>query len=144
MFILHHQLMDDTIFLGDLPLCSVLLMNNSLFPWVILVPKVANASEIIDLEQGARLVLMEETASISKAMQETYWPDKLNVAALGNVVPQLHVHVIARFKTDDVWPSPVWGHGSKPYSEQGQLEVVEILRREFGKIKGFNTVANNP
>ncbi len=144
MFILNSQLMADTVFLGEFPLSSVLLMNNSLYPWVILVPKRIGVTEIIDLELPERIVLMEEIASASKVMKDTYWPDKINVAALGNVVPQLHVHVIARFKTDEVWPQPIWGKGSKPYTDNGIREAVEILRREFGKVEGFTTVANNP
>ncbi|MCE3232211.1 MAG: histidine triad protein [Rickettsiaceae bacterium] len=144
MFILNLQLKNDTIFLGELTLCSVLLMNNAKFPWVILVPKRLDAVEIIDLPQDERTILMEEISQVSKVIKETYWPDKINIAALGNIVPQLHVHIIARFKTDDVWPDPVWGKGSKPYSENGIIETTEILRRELKKIDSFHTVANEP
>jgi diadenosine tetraphosphate (Ap4A) HIT family hydrolase len=138
------QLQHDTIFIGELPLCNVLLMNNAMFPWVILVPKRMEITEIMDLPQAERTILMEEIAATSKVMKETYWPDKINVAALGNVVPQLHIHVIARFKTDDVWPEPVWGKGKREYTEQSLREALEILRREFKKVDGFITVANEP
>jgi diadenosine tetraphosphate (Ap4A) HIT family hydrolase len=144
MFVLNLQLKDDTIYVGELPLCSVLLMNNCLYPWVILVPKRMDIIEIMDLPHEDQIMLMDEVTKIASMMKETYWPDKMNIAALGNIVPQLHVHVIARFKTDDVWPEPVWGKGSKNYSENGVREVLDILRREFTKIEGFTTVANNP
>ncbi len=144
MFILHERLNNDTVFIGNLPLCMVLLMNNSMFPWVILVPRKHALVEIMDLEQIERSVLMEEISLISKTMKQVYWPDKINIAALGNQVEQLHVHIIARFKTDDAWPEPVWGKGNKPYTETGLQETVEILRRECKKIDGFVTIANNP
>ena len=97
MFNLHPQLERDTLPIADLPLCHAVLMNNALFPWLILVPRVPEAREIIDLEAAQRHLLMDEIARVSQAMRGLFRPDKLNVAALGNQVPQLHVHVIARF-----------------------------------------------
>lgn len=144
MFILNSKLAEDTLFIGELPLCSILLMNNKLYPWIILVPKRLEVTEITDLPPEDRTQLMEEIAAASTVMKRTYWPDKINVASIGNIVEQLHVHVIARFKTDDIWPQPVWGKESKPYSKMGIREAVEILRREFGKIEGFMTIANEP
>lgn len=120
-FTLHPQLLKDCFTLGDLELCRVLLMNNRLFPWVILVPRRPSLCEITDLTQKDSLKLMEEMVFVSRAMQTITHAQKMNIAALGNVVPQLHVHIIARFEKDAAWPRPVWGHGSEPYAlEEGQ------------------------
>lgn len=98
--------------------------------------------EIFDLKPKEQRVLMEEITLVSELLKETYWPDKINVAALGNIVEQLHIHVIARFKTDDAWPDPVWGKGREEYDEQSAIEATEKLRDAFKKIKGFKTIAN--
>lgn len=144
MFKLHPLLMLDTYYIGKLSLCRVLLMNNKLFPWVILVPERENMVEIFDLKPKEQRVLIEEIALVSQLLKETYWPDKINVAALGNIVEQLHVHVIARFKTDDAWPDPVWGKGKEEYAENSANEAIEKLRSACKKIKGFKTIANKP
>lgn len=136
-FVLHPQLQDDTLELGHFPLSYVRLMNNMLFPWVILIPKRPDLSEITELLPIERSSLMEEIALISGMMQRVYAPDKMNIAALGNVVPQLHIHVIARYATDQAWPNPVWGQGSKAYSALGLLETSTVLKREFAKIVDF-------
>jgi len=120
-FALHPQLEKDTFAIGDLPLCRALLMNNALFPWLILVPRVSEAREILDLEAPRRHQLMDEIAQTSEVMQKLFRPDKLNVAALGNQVPQLHVHLIARFTADTAWPAPVWGGGHAPYPDPQPL-----------------------
>jgi diadenosine tetraphosphate (Ap4A) HIT family hydrolase len=105
---LHPQLAADTVPICDLALSRLLAMNDANFPWLILVPRSAGASEIIDL--GAeQAVLMDELALVSRALKDETRCDKLNVAAIGNVVPQLHVHIVARWKTDPLWPKPVWG-----------------------------------
>lgn len=119
-------------------------MNNKLFPWLILVPERENIKEIFELTAKDRKILIDETALISKTMHKTYWPDKINVAALGNQVEQLHIHIIARFKTDDVWPAPVWGKGVAPYTKESVIEITEKLRQACGDIKGFVTIANQP
>jgi diadenosine tetraphosphate (Ap4A) HIT family hydrolase len=111
VFTLHERLSADTFFVWDGVLSSVLLMNNTFFPWLILVPRVEEAHELIDLNDHDRHILMDEIAFASRAMQHIFTPDKLNVAALGNQVPMLHVHIIARYKTDAAWPNPVWGAG---------------------------------
>ena len=125
-FTLHAQLAADTVLISELPLSRLLLMNNRLFPWVILVPRYETAREIIDLSETDRMQLMREITLVSKAMQRLFSPDKLNVAALGNMVPQLHLHVIARFAKDSAWPQPVWGKGSEPY---GDKEMKDVLAR---------------
>jgi len=144
MFTLHPRLLQDTYFIGKLSLCRVLLMNNRIFPWVILVPERENMVEIFQLDEKDRRKLIDEIALVSDVMQKTYWPDKINVAALGNQVEQLHVHVIARFKTDDAWPEPVWGKGIEAYDEQSALKTAEKIRDACAGIKGFVTIANRP
>lgn len=131
MFTLHPQLEQDTFFITDLKLCSVLLMNNSLFPWLVLVPCVENIREIIELSDTERHLLMDEITSVSKVMKELFTPHKLNIAALGNQVPQLHVHVIARSTEDAAWPQPVWGKGAKPYEDSQPL--IKKLKSAFAR-----------
>ena len=107
-FALHPQLEKDTFPIGDLPLCRVLLMNNKNFPWLILVPRRLNKRELFDLEADDYHMLMEEIRVTAHAFSEFTGAHKINVAALGNMVPQLHIHIIARFEHDIVWPQPVW------------------------------------
>lgn len=114
-FALDPRLEADTLEIAAWPLSLVRLMNDRRFPWVILVPARAGAIEIVDLPPQDRTTLIEEVARASAAMRELFKPAKLNVAALGNVVPQLHVHVVARFTTDAAWPNPIWGTPREPY-----------------------------
>ncbi|CAA7623244.1 Diadenosine tetraphosphate hydrolase and other HIT family hydrolase [Candidatus Terasakiella magnetica] len=109
MFSLHPRLAADTVSVTDWPLCRVLLMNESAYPWLILVPRQAGAVELTDLAPADRAAAMEEVARASLALRTLFSPDRINVGALGNMVPQLHIHVIARFATDAAWPKPVWG-----------------------------------
>lgn len=106
---LHPQLVRDTIELGDLALSRVLVIKDANYPWLLLVPRRPGIVEIIDLDEIEQAQLMVEIARVSRALKSVTQCDKLNVAALGNAVPQLHVHVIARRKTDKAWPKPVWG-----------------------------------
>jgi diadenosine tetraphosphate (Ap4A) HIT family hydrolase len=138
---LHPQLMKDTCPIGALPLCHLLLMNNAHYPWVIMVPKPVNLKEITDLSPSQRGILMEEIALVMQIMEQVYSPDKINMAALGNVVAQLHVHVIARYTQDHAWPQPVWGKEAAPYSLQALLEHVQVLQTRLGKIEGFEKAA---
>lgn len=108
-FSLHPQLAEDCLDLGDWPLCRLLRMNDRTYPWLILVPRIKGAREIIDLAEADQMRLMQEIARASTALKRVTQADKLNVAALGNAVPQLHVHVIARFTRDPAWPKPIWG-----------------------------------
>ena len=114
-FVLDAKLQADTIDVTTLPLCVVRLMNDRRFPWLILVPARSGVTEIVDLEAADRALLIEEIALVSGVMRDLFRPTKLNVGALGNVVPQLHVHVIARFASDNAWPGPVWGTSSERY-----------------------------
>ena len=108
-WLLHPQLKKDTIDIGDLPLCRVLVIKDAQYPWLLLVPRRNNANEIINLDEVAQAQLMTEITRVGRALKEITQCDKLNIAALGNVVPQLHVHVIARRVSDAAWPRPVWG-----------------------------------
>lgn len=123
MFSLPERLKADTFPVAELALSSVLLMNNALFPWLILVPRIAGASEIVDLTPQDQATLMREIAQASHILRTCFTPDKLNIAALGNQVPTLHVHVIARFKHDSAWPNPVWGNGTTPYEDASPLRL---------------------
>jgi diadenosine tetraphosphate (Ap4A) HIT family hydrolase len=112
-WLLHPQLANDVGLVGDLALSRVLAINAADFPWLILVPRRAGVTEIIDLGDDAA-TLMSEIARVSRVLKAVTTCDKLNVAAIGNVVPQLHVHIVARWKTDRLWPKPVWGADPPP------------------------------
>jgi diadenosine tetraphosphate (Ap4A) HIT family hydrolase len=134
-FELHPQLAADTFVIGDLPLCRVLLMNDARFPWVILVPRRKDISEIYDLTMQDQQLLWQESALVAEKLMKLTEADKMNIAALGNVVPQLHVHHVARFQTDAVWPKPIWGQGvAEPYSESDKQQMLRNLSEMF---RGF-------
>lgn len=123
------QLAADTKSVGDLPLCRVLVMNDSQYPWVILVPRVAGIREIYELEAMQQQQLLQESTFLSMWLMKHFQGEKLNIGALGNVVPQLHVHHIVRFKTDAAWPSPVWGkHLAVAYEEKALHEFCDALK----------------
>ena len=111
-FTLDPRLERDTCVIGELPLSRLLLMDDARFPWLILVPRIAGARDLIDLDESDQRMLLGEITRLGRTLESLLRPDKLNVAALGNVVPQLHVHVIARFTDDAAWPRPVWGVGA--------------------------------
>lgn len=126
-FHLAPELKRDTLALGELPLCRILLMNDKHFPWIILVPRRAGASEMFDLCDRDQHQLMREIAATGRALQTVYQPTKVNIGALGNIVRQLHIHVIARFEGDAAWPGPVWGAlkaQAYPGSAPGYADVV--------------------
>jgi len=128
-FILHERLAADALEIGAWQLSQVLLMKARQWPWLILVPRRADVGEIHDLDRPDRGLLMEEIARAGRALQRLYRPDKINVGALGNIVPQLHVHVIARFTADPAWPRPVWGAvAPEPYDADGQSRRMAELR----------------
>lgn len=126
---LHPQLAEDTHPVAHFPLCELQLMDDANHPWLILVPRVEGAVEWIDLDEAQQIELTREISRASRALQAVFEPHKLNVAALGNMVPQLHVHVIARFTDDIAWPRPVWGMASaQPYSPEELVSRIERLR----------------
>ena len=125
-FQLDSRLAADTIPVGDLALSSVLLLNDARFPWFVLVPRISGASEVTDLTEEQSVQLMQEIRIAARVMMELSRPDKVNVGALGNIVAQLHVHVIGRFRSDPAWPGPVWGHGSRtPYPDHAASALIE-------------------
>ncbi|MGO3890327.1 MAG: HIT domain-containing protein [Paenalcaligenes sp.] len=129
MFTLHPTLAADTLDIGDLPLCKVLLMNDQHYPWVILVPRQADIREIFDLSNTDQQLLWQETNHVAQRMHEYYQANKMNVATLGNMVPQLHMHVIARHHHDPAWPSPVWGkQPALPYPLSNHEKILSTLR----------------
>ncbi|MBA6065771.1 HIT family protein [Pseudomonas mosselii] len=109
MFTLDSRLQEDSLVLGDLPLCRLLLSKDANYPWFILVPRRADITELFELEEADQQQLWVETTALAEALKDAFAADKMNVAALGNVVSQLHMHVIVRRQGDAAWPAPVWG-----------------------------------
>jgi diadenosine tetraphosphate (Ap4A) HIT family hydrolase len=132
MFRLATQLENDCQIVDNLPLCQVLLVKDINYPWLILVPRVEDAKDIIDLSPDDQAQLWRESALVSECLRRLYQPDKLNVAALGNMVAQLHVHHIVRFTDDLAWPKPVWGvTEAKPYGQDQLTQTVSLLRHQI-------------
>ena len=128
MFTLDPQLQKDTIAIASLPLCELLLMNDANYPWLILVPRREDVRELIELSAEDQLQFMHESNAVARLLQTQFSAEKLNIAALGNVVAQLHIHHIARFKHDAVWPKPVWGAmPAVAYQEDKLAEVIELI-----------------
>jgi diadenosine tetraphosphate (Ap4A) HIT family hydrolase len=131
-WLLHPQLARDTVNLGDMPLSRVLVVNDANWPWLLLVPRRLGVSEIIDLDEVEQAQLMTEIARVARAMKAATGCDKLNIAALGNVVSQLHVHVIARREGDAGWPRPVWGAAAPmSYGKSALEQFMERLRQKI-------------
>ncbi len=127
-YALHPQLAADTHPLRALELCELRLMDDANYPWLVLVPRIAGARELLDLDAAQRHLLTDEIDLAARALRTVFQPFKLNVATLGNMVPQLHVHVIARFEDDPAWPAPVWGRvAARPYSPEGLIERIRRL-----------------
>lgn len=137
-FTLHERLRADTVMLGRLPLSLVLLARDGRYPWVILVPARAGVREAHELPAPERDRLARESAAVAACMQRALRADKMNVATLGNVVPQLHVHHVARFTGDDAWPGSIWGaHPAQPYDQDALARRTTELRAAFAAIPGF-------
>ena len=131
MFTLHPQLQQDCIELGRFSLCRLLLLNDSRYPWCILVPQRDGIRELHELEADDQRQLLEESVRLGRFLAQEFRAHKLNVAALGNMVPQLHVHHIVRYSHDRAWPRPVWGLGeAMPYSPEG----LEEMQARFGSL----------
>jgi diadenosine tetraphosphate (Ap4A) HIT family hydrolase len=129
-FVLDPRLAGDTHRVGDLELSRVLLMDDARFPWLILVPRRADLRELTDLDTGDQQRLLAEIDRCARVLHALEKPDKLNIAALGNVVAQLHVHVIARRASDAAWPRPVWGFGERePYTTDALPQRLAAMRR---------------
>ncbi len=131
MIKLHPQLKKDCFILGEFSLCSLLLLNDANYPWFILLPNRENIREIHQLSKKDQQQLMSESMFFSHCLEQVFQPDKINIAALGNVVPQLHIHHIARFTTDACWPAPVWGAvGPIPYQNE-QVKAINSRLLEW-------------
>jgi diadenosine tetraphosphate (Ap4A) HIT family hydrolase len=128
-FVLHARLQADTFFVADWPLCRVLLMNDRRYPWLVLAPQLPGAVEIADLPTADRVLLIEEIARAGEILRGLPEVAKLNVGALGNLVPQLHVHVLGRSPGDPAWPGPVWGHSpAVPYDPESRERLIALVR----------------
>jgi diadenosine tetraphosphate (Ap4A) HIT family hydrolase len=136
MFELHQQLARDCLVLGDYPLCRLLLSRDGNYPWFILVPRRSAVTEIYQLCAADRSQLLAESCLLSELLMDTFGGDKLNVAALGNMVPQLHVHHIVRYVTDRAWPGPVWG--AVPPQIYGDGDLAELLGRLLPRLETGN------
>jgi diadenosine tetraphosphate (Ap4A) HIT family hydrolase len=134
-FTLHPRLAEDALTLGRFGLCRLLLMNDSRYPWFILVPEKAGLTEIYQLSQADQIALTAESSFLAENLADLYQADKMNVATIGNLVPQLHIHHIVRYKTDPAWPAPVWGKFDRlPYTEDRIAAITEQINARF---KGF-------
>jgi diadenosine tetraphosphate (Ap4A) HIT family hydrolase len=128
-FVLHQRLQADTAFIADWPLCRLLLMNDARYPWLILVPRRSDAVEMMDLAADDRAVLLQEMMRAGEIVRGLPRATKLNIGALGNLVPQLHVHIVGRHSGDPAWPGPVWGHSpAVPYEAQACDGLVALVR----------------
>jgi diadenosine tetraphosphate (Ap4A) HIT family hydrolase len=129
MFTLDSKLNADTFLVADLKVSRLLLMNDSNYPWLILVPRKADLVELTDLNFEEQVEVLREINLVAKILQENFGAEKLNIGALGNVVKQLHIHVIARFKNDVAFPKPVWGTvAAKPYLKNEAEGIIKKIR----------------
>jgi len=132
MFVLDPRLQQDTLPLGRLALSDLLLMNDARYPWCILAPRQENASEVFHLSAAQQTAWWQEVSMVAQRMQQHFHADKMNVATLGNLVHQLHMHVIARRRDDDAWPAPVWGrHPAMAYTASQAHDRLDELRGLF-------------
>lgn len=137
MFVLDSRLQSDTRVVGDFALCRVLLMNDANYPWFILVPRRESVSEVFDLDAADQLLLWQETSQLAEFLKRELAADKMNIATLGNVVAQLHMHVVVRRKSDNAWPAPVWGKA--PAQAYSDVEIAQWLQRiAAAKLDGFS------
>ena len=135
LFTLDPRLRQDTLYIAEFSLCKVLLMNDARYPWVILVPKITGLTEIFQLDDAGQQQLMVESNFVAQKLKQVIQADKMNVAALGNVVSQLHIHHVARFIQDDTWPAPVWGKGEAiAYTQAESDAVIALLKSEFSSL----------
>ena len=141
MFQLDPRLQRDCIVLGDFPLCRLLLMNDATYPWFILVPRRAGSREIHQLSDADQQQLWQESARLARWMESRFSYDKLNVAALGNVVSQLHLHHVGRSQTDPCWPGPVWGQQPARVYQTGDIDrIIKLVRTDLDEDLGGGSV----
>ena len=138
MFELHHRLKEDCFELGSFKLCTLLLLNDINYQWFILVPRREDINEIFQLTEGDQHQLTKESTYLASKLSEIFKADKMNVASLGNIVPQLHIHHIVRYKDDPAWPGPVWGHApALPYQNIEKKALIKKLGPLFEGGLGF-------
>ncbi len=138
-FVLHPQLAKDTTRVGEFPLCQVLLHRDDSVPWLILVPKKPNLKEFHHLAMDEQQQFLLESQAVSLLLETEFTPDKINLGALGNMVPQLHYHHIARFVDDLAWPGPLWGNTQGKYrSETAQQALTQIVQRHLNQHPNFS------
>lgn len=129
IFELHPQLQRDCLEIGRFGLCRLLLMNESRYPWFILVPERAGVSEIHQLPDTEQMQLIRESSALARSLAQAFRADKMNIAAIGNLVPQLHIHHVVRYRHDAAWPATVWGRfDPAPYDDTGLAAVKAKLR----------------
>jgi len=132
-FQLHPRLEQDCIAIGRFELCRLLMMNDSQYPWFILVPERADLQEIYQLNKAERELLTEESSYLAENLAALYKADKMNIAAIGNMVPQLHIHHIVRYQVDKAWPAPVWGKfDAVPYTERQIADNLTRIKAQLG------------
>jgi Diadenosine tetraphosphate (Ap4A) hydrolase and other HIT family hydrolases len=133
IFQLHPRLEQDCIAIGHFELCRLLMMNDSQYPWFVLVPERADLQEIYQLSKAERELLTEESSYLAENLAKLYQADKMNIAAIGNMVPQLHIHHIVRYRTDKAWPAPVWGKfAAVPYTERQITDNLTRIKDQLG------------
>lgn len=142
-FSLHQRLIKASYPIGQTELCSVLLIDDCRYPWVLLVPMIPNIEEIHDLTIPKQILLIQEITAITKAMKIEFVPFRFNIADIGNRVYQLHIHIVARNKDDDDWPSVVWSKDRLMYKSTEAINMLNVMRRIFQPIKGFVPSTNN-
>ncbi|WP_444995464.1 HIT domain-containing protein [Aliikangiella sp. IMCC44359] len=136
VFQLHQQLVEDSFILGEFELSSLLLINDIQFPWCVLVPRRANITEIYQLSECEQALFWTESSLLSKVLMDIFGGDKLNVAAIGNLVPQLHLHHVVRYKKDPCWPAPIWGKlPMKSYQAEKVAEIQQKLAEKLPNLK---------
>ena len=137
MFELAPELQRDCLWIGDFPLCRLLLLNDANYPWFVLVPRREAMTELCDLPVADQHQFMAESTFLCERLREWFSPDKLNVAALGNVVPQLHIHHVCRYRDDPAWPAPVWGKVQAVAYGDVELKSMLVLMRGLEDFQGY-------
>ena len=127
----NNRFLKDSHFISDLKLCSIRLIDNAKFPWIILIPKRKNITDISELITKDQMLLMKEIVHCSKLMKKIFKTKKLNVEKIGNIVPQLHIHIIARSTNDSSWPLSVWVVKGKPYLKEPLKKIIDLLKKGF-------------
>jgi diadenosine tetraphosphate (Ap4A) HIT family hydrolase len=140
VFQLHPRILADSIAVGHFDLCQLRMQNDSQHPWFILIPERCEMTEIYQLSVADQQQLAIESSYLAEQLARGFQADKMNIAAIGNLVPQLHIHHIVRFKTDQAWPAPVWGkYPTQPYSETARAERVTLIQKLLSPFKNFSS-----